>query len=255
MPHFLFSWCPSVCLFRTFLLQTVLSLSIPSQPSPIWDQCTPRLSLRWPSARTHICVCLLSVFRGPLNSALAGPDTLTSPLRPTEWRKVIRFPYPCQTHIHRHASVEVACPCEWSSLLSLPNIKAWNQTKFPQQPLGLWDGLEANMSGHWPDSVPTSWKSGAGLGCRGAPLKNWVCYNCAFCWPMGETQVCRTDALNTALPNLKIFTVLLVYSNVCLHSEFERQRNDKKNMQTALNAFIEHIIDVFSRNKQCDLLW
>lgn len=171
VPHFLFSWCLSVCLFRTFLLQTVLSLSIPSQPSPIWDQCTPHLSLRWPSARTHICVCLLSVFRGPLNSALAGPDTLTSPLRPTERRKVIRFPYPCQTHIHRHASVEVACSCEWSSLLSLPNIKAWNQTKFPQQPLGLWDGHEANASGHWPDSVPTSCKSGAGLGCRGAPLK------------------------------------------------------------------------------------
>lgn len=100
---FCFSWSPSVCSIRTFLLQTVLSLSIPSQPSPIWDQCAPRLSLCWPSARTHICVCLLSVFRGPLNSALAGPDTLTSPLRPTEWRKVIRFPYPCQTRTHTHS--------------------------------------------------------------------------------------------------------------------------------------------------------
>lgn len=72
---------------------------------------------------------------------------------------------------------------------------------------------------------------------------------------MGETQVCRTDALKTTLPKLKIFTVLLVHGNACLHSEFERQRNDKKNMQTVLNAFTEHNIDVFGRNKQRDLLW
>ncbi len=39
---FCFSWCPSVhSCFVPSSFKQFLSLSIPSQPSPIWDHCTP----------------------------------------------------------------------------------------------------------------------------------------------------------------------------------------------------------------------
>lgn len=82
----------------TFFLAAVLSSSIPLQPS----SCLRSVSLRWPCARTHICVCLLSVFRGPLNSTLAGPGTFTSLLKMCREREGYRILLSMpDTHTHR----------------------------------------------------------------------------------------------------------------------------------------------------------
>lgn len=55
---------------------------------------SPRSS--WLPAHPHIYVCLLSVFRSPLNCVLAGQTHSTRPK--TRQEKVIEFPRSCQMH-------------------------------------------------------------------------------------------------------------------------------------------------------------
>lgn len=77
---------PSQLCPQTFLHDlTLLKISLaPSPRSP------------WPAAHPHISVCLLSVFRSPLNCALAGQTHSTRPK--TQREEVIKFPHLCQTY-------------------------------------------------------------------------------------------------------------------------------------------------------------
>jgi len=73
--------CPQTFLHDLTLLKIRLA---PSPRSP------------WLAAHPHIYVCLLSVFRSPLNCALAGQTHSTRPK--THREKVIKFPHLCQTY-------------------------------------------------------------------------------------------------------------------------------------------------------------
>lgn len=73
--------CPQTFLHDLTLLKIRLA---PSPRSP------------WLAAHPHIYVCLLSVFRSPLNCALAGQTHSTRPK--TQREKVIKFPHLCQTY-------------------------------------------------------------------------------------------------------------------------------------------------------------
>lgn len=127
--------CPQTFLHDLTLLKIRLA---PSPRSP------------WLAAHPHIYVCLLSVFRSPLNCALAGQTHSTRPK--TQREKVIKFPHLCQT-------------CKTWSSLALWGSYAVAQSKMLELVnmsyniiIRLW-GTDTHKSWEGPgtDSLPSWW--------------------------------------------------------------------------------------------------
>lgn len=102
---------PSQLCPQTFLHDLTL-LKIRPAPSP---------RSAWLPAHPHISVCLLSVFRSPLNCALAGQTHSARPK--TQRGKVIEFPHLCQTHGAARARAGKRCS-RTSEMLQLVNVSS-----------------------------------------------------------------------------------------------------------------------------------
>jgi len=73
----------------------------------------------WLTAHPHIYVCLLSVFRSPLNCALASQTPSPCPETQREW--VIKFPHQTARALHSWA-LQRSCAVAQSKMLGLVNM-------------------------------------------------------------------------------------------------------------------------------------